>query len=252
MERFKQLLDELNQLAAQGSAPELLQQAVARLSFELSKELGSANKTLGTAKVAVVLPQQPVQFETGADALQQTVDPIHLSEDVPMPTPKSKERSKSKSTPLVLFDEEFVVEPIQSVGPSHTMKPDSAGYDVMEEVPTLYMHRGVELNEQLKTIAPSLNDQLKAAAPERQDLLREGPIQDLTKAIGVNERFQFIRELFRNDEVMYERSIKTINQFKVYPEAEFWINRELKTKLGWPIGHSLVQQFDQLVKRRFS
>jgi hypothetical protein len=51
---------------------------------------------------------------------------------------------------------------------------------------------------------------------------------------------------------MYERSIKTINQFKIFAEADFWINRELKTKLGWPVDHPLVKQFDQLVRRRFS
>jgi hypothetical protein len=122
----------------------------------------------------------------------------------------------------------------------------------MEEVPTLYMHRGIELNEQLLAEVPSLNDQLKSPSVDRLDTLREGPITDLRKAIGVNERFQFVRELFRNDEAMYERSIKTINQFQIFPEADFWINRELKTKLGWPIDHPLVRQFDQLVRRRFS
>ena len=111
---------------------------------------------------------------------------------------------------------------------------------------------GGELNDQLQTESASLNDQLKAASTERQDMLREGPIKDLRKAIGINERFQFIRELFRDDEAMYERSVKTINQFQILPEAEFWISRELKTKLGWPIDHPLVNQFDQLVRRRFS
>ena len=32
---------------------------------------------------------------------------------------------------------------------------------------------------------------------------------------------------------MYERSIKTINSFTIWPEAEYWIKREFKTKLGW-------------------
>ncbi len=32
---------------------------------------------------------------------------------------------------------------------------------------------------------------------------------------------------------MYERSIKTINAFRILPEAEYWMERELKVKLGW-------------------
>ncbi|MCR6719042.1 MAG: hypothetical protein NVV59_01870 [Chitinophagaceae bacterium] len=82
--------------------------------------------------------------------------------------------------------------------------------------------------------------------------MKETPIKDLRKAIGINDRFLYINELFRGDEAMYERSIKTINGFNIYAEAEYWIIRELKTKLGWNLDHPAVLQFDQLVKRRFS
>ena len=84
------------------------------------------------------------------------------------------------------------------------------------------------------------------------DKLTEAAVKDLKKAIGINDRFLYINELFRGDEVMYERSIKTINSFSIFPEAEYWIRRELKTKLGWVDAEPTVKQFDQLVKRRFS
>ena len=86
---------------------------------------------------------------------------------------------------------------------------------------------------------------------ELSDSLQELPIKDLRKAIGINDRFLFINELFRGDETMYERSIKTINGFSIYPEAEYWIKRELKLKLGWNEKNEIVKQFDHLVKRRF-
>ena len=74
----------------------------------------------------------------------------------------------------------------------------------------------------------------------------------MRKAIGINDRFKFLSELFRGDDAMYERSIKTINSYAIYPEAEYWIRRELKLKLGWDDKNETVQQFDQLVRRRFS
>jgi hypothetical protein len=77
-------------------------------------------------------------------------------------------------------------------------------------------------------------------------------IRDLKKAIGINDRFLYINELFRGDENMYERSIKTINGFSILPEAEYWIQRELKVKIGWNQDSETVKQFDQLVKRRFT
>jgi hypothetical protein len=82
--------------------------------------------------------------------------------------------------------------------------------------------------------------------------LKETPIKDLRKAIGINDRFLFINELFRGDENMYERCIKTINNFNIYPEAEYWITRELKVKLGWKDDSETANHFYQLVKRRFT
>jgi hypothetical protein len=108
-----------------------------------------------------------------------------------------------------------------------------------------------ELNELVKP-ATSLNDQLLTSRTAVADSLKETPVQDLRKAIGVNDRFLFINELFRGDESHYEMSIKTINNFNVFQEAEFWIARELKLKLGWKADSDVVQLFDQLVKRRFS
>jgi hypothetical protein len=110
-----------------------------------------------------------------------------------------------------------------------------------------------ELNEILPTNnAASLNDLHSKPVNEVSDIFEDAPIKDLKKAIGVNERFLYLNELFRGDEAMYERSIKTINAFSIYPEAEFWIRRELKLKLGWDDKYNTVKQFDQLVRRRFS
>ncbi len=82
--------------------------------------------------------------------------------------------------------------------------------------------------------------------------MKDAPIKDLRRGIGINDKFSFVSELFRGDEDMYERSIKTINSFHILPEAEYWMNRELKVKLGWNDNKELVQHFYQLVRRRFS
>jgi hypothetical protein len=101
---------------------------------------------------------------------------------------------------------------------------------------------------------PSVNEILKKMQGELElaDTLRDSPVKDLKKAIGVNERYGFINELFRGDEAMYERSIKTINSFAIFAEAEYWIRRELKLKLGWDDKNETVRKFDQLIRRRFS
>ena len=109
-----------------------------------------------------------------------------------------------------------------------------------------------EINETAANNHASINEKLKQSKIDLGDTLTEVPVRDLRKAIGVNDRFLFINELFRGDEVAYERSIKTINSFSIFAEAEYWIQRELKVKNGWDAGNEMVAQFFQLVKRRFS
>ena len=97
-----------------------------------------------------------------------------------------------------------------------------------------------------------LNEQLKEERVEVIAKFEETPIRDLRKAISINDKYLFTNTLFRGDENMYERSIKTINSFSIYPEAQYWIQRELKVKLGWEENDDTVKHFDHLIKRRFS
>ena len=78
------------------------------------------------------------------------------------------------------------------------------------------------------------------------------PIKDLRGAIGINDKFQFMEELFNKDESLFESSIKTINAYKNFAEAQFWIKQNLRNKFNWDDDAKTVIAFDQLVKRRFS
>ena len=128
------------------------------------------------------------------------------------------------------------------------------GGDPLVDIPTL-SHQPVkkEINDTVGNNNTSIHDKLKVGGPsEIGSVLKSSPVKELRKAIGVNDRFVFINELFRGDEPMYERSIKTINNFHIFPEAQYWMERELKIKLGWDDSREIVQHFYQLVKRRFS
>lgn len=128
------------------------------------------------------------------------------------------------------------------------------------EIPTM-VHQPVqvkkevyELNELLvaQHEHPELNERLKEERVEVATVLQGAPVRDLKKAVGINDRYLFVNELFRGDESMYERSMKTINGFTIYPEAQYWIERELKVKLGWNDQCEAARLFDQLVRRRFA
>ncbi|HEV2480699.1 MAG TPA: hypothetical protein VGS79_13575 [Puia sp.] len=128
-------------------------------------------------------------------------------------------------------------------------------FDPLAEKPTdrfTLSQRAREVNDVIGSSGTSLNDKLKSEVADLKSALNDTPVRDLKKAIGVNDRYVFINQLFRGDEVMYERSLKTINGFRILPEAEYWMERELKVKLGWDENREATRHFYQLVKRRFS
>jgi len=182
-------------------------------------------RRLGTSKVAVVMPaSMQVQFD--------------------------KYGPKPSDPPVVHETEKVLVEK-GSVSIVQENGQLDMVFDPMHEIPTL--SNQIRSNYNNKNGEPeSLNDKLREAKTELIEVLKETPVKDLRKAIGINDRFLFINDLFRGDESMYERSIKTINSFNIFAEAEYWINREMKVKLGWNNDHPTVLHFDQLVKRRFS
>jgi len=124
-------------------------------------------------------------------------------------------------------------------------------FDPLAEKFTL-SQKSREVNDVIGANGTSLNDKLKSDVADLKSALNDTPVRDLRKAIGVNDRYVFINQLFRGDEVMYERSLKTINGFRILPEAEYWMERELKVKLGWDENRETTRHFYQLVKRRFS
>ncbi len=252
MERIEALIQKLKEQSEQKADPNVMLGTVQLLQFELSKLKASAPRSLGTAKVAVVLPAQNrldyvSQPEFEKYAPRPVVDKIVKEKPVienlveePIPEIR-KDVQEVKETVLV---DNGTLSVVQKNGQLDMV------FDPLTEIPTL-SHQTSKKGEEL--LEPeSINDKLRQGKTELMEVLKETPVKDLRKAIGINDRFLFINDLFRGDETMYERSIKTINNFSIYAEAEYWITRELKVKLGWPAEHPSVDHFVQLVRRRFS
>ncbi len=219
MERIENLILKLKDQFDQGADSSQLLFTVQMLQSELAT-MQKASRTLGTSKVAVVMPGN------------SAIDKIYFEKYAPRPANEEMVASKPVADPLPQKEE--------------------LAFDPIMDIPTLSQQ--VKSNEEKKQgeEKESLNDRLKQQSTELFHVLKDTPIKDLRKAIGINDRFLLINELFRGDEAMYERSIKTINSFTVFTEAEYWINRELKVKLGWLPDSEAAILFDQLIKRRFS
>jgi len=70
-------------------------------------------------------------------------------------------------------------------------------------------------------VSSSLYEQIGkvAGADEMPELTLAKPIASLTEAIGINDRFLFIGELFKGDKNAYFQAISQLDNTKNYPEA---------------------------------
>lgn len=265
MERCKTLINKLVEQSETNADPSAMMVTVQLIQAELSNLINSSNKKpAGYGKVAVVLPafnavkdnNTTVSNKTASNNNTETNNPAPVNNNIvavpaaamaPEPEVEVKEMQEERA-------ENGKQENAAGSAPDPNPLYDAWTLDPVLETPTLAHQDEIkELNQKIgQQGGKSLNERLKTSRTEIASLLTEAPVRDLKKAIGVNDRFLFLNELFRGDVDMYERSIKTINNFRILAEAEYWMERELKIKLGWDDRSETVKQFTQLVRRRFS
>jgi hypothetical protein len=265
MERLAQLIGKLNEQFAQNADPFQLLVTAQLIETELVQMSTSTHRTVSTSKISVVMPAANGHSYQNRHAAEEVSAPpvVNIPEAVAIPAvveiPAEVETQAVVNTPAAaVVNGNGNVEKTINGNNGHHHEKNGHGengykFDPLREIPTLAHQQSVkELNEVMDTKEASLNEKLKKEVKEVAHVLNDAPVRDLRRAIGINDRFVFISELFRNDEVMYERSIKTINGFRILPEAQYWIERELKVKLGWDENKESTRHFYQLVKRRFS
>lgn len=180
---------------------------------------------LGGAVVAKPLPQNIYQETTMVAPAEEVVIQTQISPEL---APVSN-TVQELETPVEVIDENLVANIVEAP----VVEISQASLEVVKTESNLDTSEKIEIKEV-------------------KDHLVMEPIKDLRSAIGINDKFQFIQELFGGDEKSFEVGIKTINAFKIFPEAQFYIKRELREKNNWDEESNVVKQFDQLIKRRFS
>jgi len=77
--------------------------------------------------------------------------------------------------------------------------------------------------------------------------LQNKPIGDLAKAIGINDKFLFIKELFNGDSARYSETISHLNSFADLNDAIIY----LQDNFEWSESNEYAAKFIDLVRRKF-
>lgn len=99
---------------------------------------------------------------------------------------------------------------------------------------------------------PEINDTLKNDDRETLiDKIGKSSIQDLKEAIGVNQKFLFMNELFAGENNDYNEAIEKLNSFQTKDEAVEFINSTLSAQFSWDMEGESATSFIDLVERRY-
>lgn len=128
------------------------------------------------------------------------------------------------------------VEPTKEVKQEEEVKVSEDLFGQLEIKPSL--------NESLASTEDSLGDKSLG------DKLKMKPIEDLVKAIGINQKFLFMNDLFEGENDLYTHAIENLNSLRSFEEAENML-KELKKKYGWEEEDKTVEAFTLLIQRRF-
>lgn len=99
--------------------------------------------------------------------------------------------------------------------------------------------------------ARSLND-LLAKTNAQGDEPVKAPIADLKQAINLNEKLLFIKDLFKGYNLAYSEAIDIVNKMNSFEAANNFLQSNYSMKYDWAGKQATVDQFYELLNRRFS
>ncbi|RUT78487.1 hypothetical protein [Ancylomarina longa] len=110
-------------------------------------------------------------------------------------------------------------------------------------------HINEDISKESKFLDNStINDQLKSDSTNIiSDKLSSQKLTDIRTAIGINDKFLFIKELFDSKKEDYNSSIEFLNQSTDLGKIQEWMVNEK----NWDIENPTVKQFTEIIKRKF-
>ncbi|MBN2745129.1 MAG: hypothetical protein JXR34_00245 [Bacteroidales bacterium] len=132
--------------------------------------------------------------------------------------------------------------------PKSNLEPQIAPEGIpLANTPTSHpkLDEGLKLESETKPITPKTPDRTLG-----ENLLSK-PIDSLKRNIGINDKFQFINELFHGKMKIYSEKITQIDELSSLDDA-LKIVAELLEELNWDEESTVYMQFLTYIKRRFA
>jgi hypothetical protein len=108
------------------------------------------------------------------------------------------------------------------------------------------------VGEQFKSEKPSLNEIVSSYKPDESiaSKLQQGNVSDLMKSMDMNQKFMFVKDLFKGNGSAFTEEINKLNGFNKLNEAIPYME-SLKTRYKWDSQSEAYSELYRLVLRKF-
>ena len=182
---------------------------------------------------------------------QATYQPEYQKEEISTNTKQSIDKAKEKPVEEVLEKFKESQTPIEEDIEESVPEPEF----IIETPQKQEIITGVKPNGSSEIVANKfqskkfVHDNIvkKISKQDVSSKIQSKPIKDINTAIGLNDKFIFIRELFGGDKEYYHETIQLLNNFDTYESAlEF-----LKSNFDWDFDDPNFERLSKLVRRKF-
>ncbi|MDY0905674.1 hypothetical protein [Pedobacter sp. CFBP9032] len=184
-----------------------------------------------------LIPHEEEEVVNGPESIAQAP----VVEETKTPESVAEEPIVSRSEPIPALKDVEMDEPI--ISPPVADRP----IFTPEAVPV----KPVEQPIAATNPARSLND-LLAKTNAQGDEPVKAPIADLKQAINLNEKLLFIKDLFKGYNLAYSEAIDIVNKMNSFEAANNFLQSNYSLKYDWASKQATVDQFYELLNRRFS
>ena len=196
--------------------------------------------------------------DPGLDAPEPAVEPVPEPNVGPAAEPDAAENAApAPATDGVPAPQAAAESPAAEPSATPAIPEPADGSEGAEEVPTLKIRQepgltnspgGAVLGEVINHDVQTLADTIAPPRDVASELLRNEPVTDLRKAIGLNDRFLLIRDLFDGDGEAYERAIEALNGFEDLDDCMIYIAENY----AWNPNSDGAKLLMDLLERKFA
>ena len=189
---------------------------------------------------AAETPARPEPAPEPAPKPAETPAPVPV--EIPAPEPEAEEPAAVPEEPAEIPETRETSAAPQSAAE----EDDEPGFEeiTLEAAAPAGVVLGDVINHDVQTLA----DTLAAPRDRASELRRSEPVTDLRKAIGINDKFLLIRDLFGGDGEAYERAIGTLNDCGDFDDCMIYIAENY----AWNPNSDGVKLLMELLERKFA